>query len=137
MQADVEVTKLEGRVLGDLYVRHAPEALRLAFLLTGGRGLAEDLVQDAFVRVAGRMLHLRSPTAPRIPSNNRSEPGPIQYRRRAVERRYAQRQPSPDAVQAHDMSEKDRMRAALMALPIRQRTAVVLRYRGPVGSTDG
>ncbi len=129
MQADVEETKLEGGVLGDLYVRHAPEALRLAYLLTGNRGLAEDLVQDAFVRVAGRMLHLRSPDGfhaylrTTVVNLSRSH-----YRRRAVERRYAEQQPRPDAVQAHDLSEKDRMRAALMALPIRQRTAVVLRY---------
>src|SRR5206468_5830396 len=61
MQADMETLRIEGRLLGDLYVRHAPEALRLAYLLTGDRGLAEDLVQDAFVRLAGRMIHLRSP----------------------------------------------------------------------------
>src|SRR5213593_5312735 len=63
MQADMETVRIEGRLLGDLYVRHAPEALRLAYLLTGDRGLAEDLVQDAFVRLAGRMIHLRSPGA--------------------------------------------------------------------------
>lgn len=33
--------------LGDLYVRHAPDGIRLAFLLTGDRTLAEDLVQEA------------------------------------------------------------------------------------------
>ena len=29
--------------------------------MTGDGALAEDLVQDAFVRVAGRLLHLRDP----------------------------------------------------------------------------
>jgi DNA-directed RNA polymerase specialized sigma24 family protein len=31
-------------------VRSAPGAIRLAYLLTGDRALAEDLVQEAFVR---------------------------------------------------------------------------------------
>src|SRR2546425_3976876 len=49
--------------LGELYVRHADDAVRLAYLLTGDRALAEDLVQDAFVRTAGRLIHLRDPGA--------------------------------------------------------------------------
>ena len=49
--------------LEDLYVRNAPGALRLAYFLTGNRELAEDLVQEAFVRVAGRFRHLRMPDA--------------------------------------------------------------------------
>jgi DNA-directed RNA polymerase specialized sigma24 family protein len=47
----------------DLYLRHAPAAFRLAFLLSGDRALADDLVQDAFVRLFGRVLHLRNPDA--------------------------------------------------------------------------
>ena len=49
--------------LEDLYVRNAPSALRLAYFLTGSRELAEDLAQEAFVRVAGRLRHLRVPDA--------------------------------------------------------------------------
>src|SRR5438128_7013337 len=49
--------------LGELYLRHADAAVRLAYLLTGDRALAEDLVQDAFVRLAGRLVHLRDPGA--------------------------------------------------------------------------
>src|SRR5438874_8781926 len=49
--------------LGDLYLQHAGEAMRLAYMLTGDRQLAEDLVQDAFVRLAGRLAHLRDPGA--------------------------------------------------------------------------
>src|SRR3954452_23142300 len=47
--------------LEDLYVQDAPAALRLAYFLTGDRELAEDLVQEAFVRMAGRFSHLREP----------------------------------------------------------------------------
>ncbi len=46
--------------LADLYVRHVPAANRLAFLLTGDRSHAEDLVHDAFVRCVGRFGHLRA-----------------------------------------------------------------------------
>src|SRR6266545_1064561 len=47
--------------LEDLYERHAPAAVRLAFLITSDRELSRDVVQDAFVRVAGRFGHLRFP----------------------------------------------------------------------------
>src|SRR5437899_8198778 len=49
--------------LGELYLAHADGAVRLAYLLTGDRALAEDLVQDAFVKLAGRLVHLRDPGA--------------------------------------------------------------------------
>ena len=48
--------------LGDLYARHAPATIGFAYLLTGSRADAEDLVHEAFVRVVGRLRHLRSPT---------------------------------------------------------------------------
>src|SRR6266702_3303813 len=53
----------QGGRLGELYRRHADRAIRLAYLLTGDRALAEDLVQDAFVKLAGRLAHLRDPGA--------------------------------------------------------------------------
>ena len=49
--------------LAELYVRYADGAVRLAYLTTGDLALAEDLVQDAFVRLAGRLVHLRDPGA--------------------------------------------------------------------------
>jgi DNA-directed RNA polymerase specialized sigma24 family protein len=55
-----EPVRVEGGLLEQLYLRHATEAVRFAYLLTGDRALAEDLVQDAFVRVSGRLLHLRT-----------------------------------------------------------------------------
>src|SRR5438093_10662400 len=60
---DAYVTEGEGGRLAELYVRHSAEATRLAYMLTGDRQLAEDLVQDAFVRLAGRLVHLRDPGA--------------------------------------------------------------------------
>jgi len=129
MQADVEKTRIEGSLLGDLYLRHAPDAVRLAYLLTGDGALAEDLVQDAFVRMAGRLVHLRSPESfhaylrTTVVNLARSH-----GRRKAVERRHAERTPPPGNSYPADMSDRDEMRVALMSLPLRQRTAVVLRY---------
>jgi RNA polymerase sigma factor (sigma-70 family) len=49
--------------LAELYQRQRPCRRRLAYLLTGSHEQAEDLVQDAFVRVVGRFGHLRVPDA--------------------------------------------------------------------------
>ena len=57
------MTEADDGRLAELYRRHAAEAIRLAYALTGDRLLAEDLVQDAFVKLAGRLVHLRDPDA--------------------------------------------------------------------------
>jgi RNA polymerase sigma-70 factor (sigma-E family) len=117
--------------LADLYVRHAPDALRFATVLTGERHLAEDLVQDAFVRLAGRLAHLRDPAAfeaylRRTVVNLANS----RFRRRRVERTYLEREgrrpagPGPVA----DPETRDEVWSALQALPIRQRAAIALRF---------
>src|SRR5439155_1804654 len=55
--------RVEGGRLAELFLQHGDGAVRLAYLLTGDRALAEDLAQDAFVRLAGRLVHLRDPGA--------------------------------------------------------------------------
>jgi RNA polymerase sigma factor (sigma-70 family) len=50
------------------------------------------------------------------------------FRRRAVERRFIERQAGPPPIEPDDLSERERIRRALGALPIAQRTAIVLRY---------
>src|SRR6266496_4430717 len=52
-----------GRRMAELYVRHAPSAQTLAYLLTGDRAVAEDLAREAFVRVVGRLRYLHDPEA--------------------------------------------------------------------------
>jgi RNA polymerase sigma-70 factor (sigma-E family) len=129
MRADVMAVRIEGGVLAELYAQHASDALRLAYLLTGDGSLAEDLVQDAFVRMAGRLLHVRDRGGfhaylrQTIVNLARSH-----FRRRALERRFIEQQAEPPPVGPPDVSEKEGMRRALMELPVRQRTAVVLRY---------
>ena len=119
----------DGR-LEELYRLHAPEAIRLAYMLTGDRPLAEDLVQDAFVKLAGRLAHLRDPGA--FPSYLRRTVVNLansQMRRRRLERDYLRRAiaESPTSVVAPDTDRRAELWADLQRLPLRQRAAIVLR----------
>ena len=117
--------------LADAYVRSAPGGIRLAYLLTGDRAVAEDLVQEAFVRFVGRLRFLRDPDAfePYLRRTivNLSK---NHFRRRAVERTYLEREgPRAEDVSIDpDVATHDTLRTALIRLPLRQRTALVLRY---------
>jgi RNA polymerase sigma-70 factor (sigma-E family) len=117
--------------LADLYARYVPATIGFAYLLTGSRAEAEDLVHEAFVRVVGRIHHLRTRDAfdaylLRTVVNLHTS----RLRRLRVERRYLARERprSSDAVAPHDVGERDRIWRALDRLPKRQRAAVVLRY---------
>jgi RNA polymerase sigma-70 factor (sigma-E family) len=120
--------------LGDLYLRHADAAVRLAYLLTGDGALAEDLVQDAFVRLAGRLAHLRDPGAfeaylrKTVVNLSRSH-----FRRRRVERSYVERARGAAEAQAaawtdRPFEDRDELWVALRRLTPRQRAAIVLRF---------
>jgi RNA polymerase sigma-70 factor (sigma-E family) len=121
---------LESDRLADLYVEHAPDGIRLAFLLTGDRALAEDLVQDAFARLVGRLRHLRDPRAfgaylRRTIVNLATS----HFRHRRVERAYLERTAAAPKIEPHRNEELDEaMHAVLLRLPQRQRAAIVLRF---------
>lgn len=117
--------------LEELYVRHAPAALRLAYFLSGDRETARDLVQDAFVQVAGRFRHLRQPDEfdaylRRTIVNLHAS----RLRRVKVERSSLVREASPPATAAVEENHavRDEMWHAILDLPPRQRAAIVLRY---------
>jgi RNA polymerase sigma-70 factor (sigma-E family) len=115
--------------LEELYVRNAPWALRTAYFLTGDPDLAEDLVQEAFVRVAGRFGHLRKPDA--FPGYLRRTIVNLftsQLRRRALEREWLRRQEGEAVLFMGVPEPSDDLWRALATLPARQRAAVVLRY---------
>jgi RNA polymerase sigma-70 factor (sigma-E family) len=117
--------------LEELYVRHMPAAIGLAYLLTGDRDAAEDLVQDAFVRLAGKFQHLRNPEAfasylrrtlvnlhlSRL-RRIRVERFHIAAEQRAIEPHSSM----PDVVGSADLW------TGVQGLPARQRAAVILRY---------
>ena len=105
VQADEAVGYREGS-LEDLYVRSAPGAVRLAFLLTSDPALAEDIAQDAFIKVAGRFHHLRSPGS--FDAYLRKTVVNLcmsQHRRRRVERAYLAREGSRPPARAEQPAE--------------------------------
>ena len=68
----------------DLYLAHGAEALRLAHFMTGDRALAEDVAQEAFVRLLKRFndetfaatFSSPSPASPTSPAGFSEELGP-------------------------------------------------------------
>jgi RNA polymerase sigma-70 factor (sigma-E family) len=118
--------------LAELYQQHAGSALRLAILLCGSRELAEDIVQDAFIRVGGRLRQIREPVAfaaylrQCVINLVRSH-----YRHQAVARRFLERekhQPERATVDPTDFETRDALTHALQHIPERQREAIVCRF---------
>ncbi|HEV8421254.1 MAG TPA: SigE family RNA polymerase sigma factor [Actinomycetota bacterium] len=121
-----------GRSLAELFVRQVPRAVAIAYLMTGDRALAEDLAQEAFVRLAGRFRHIRSPEAFDAYLRRTVVNLSLSHlRRRRVERAYLERErhraPRP-AEAMPDVGTRELLWAALLELPARQRAALVLRY---------
>ena len=119
--------------LADLYERQAPRARNLAYLLTGDRQLAEDISQDCFAKLAGRLRPIEDPEAylRRMVVNAAHS----SHRRKRVRRDRARDEAlvvgadTDTAVDGADgRAERARLLAALAELPDRQRTAVVLRH---------
>jgi RNA polymerase sigma factor (sigma-70 family) len=117
--------------LAELYERNAPSAVRLAYLITSDPDLARDIAQEAFVRVAGRFRHLRSPDA--FDAYLRRTVVSLctsHVRRRRAGRAALEREacPATRTVDDPDMGLRDELREALRRLPVRQRTALVLHH---------
>ena len=123
--------RVEGGRLAELFLQHGDGAVRLAYLLTGDRALAEDLAQDAFVKLAGRLVHLRDPGAfdaylRRTVVNLANS----HYRRKRLERAYLKREEGTarTADIPVDPGARDELWGAMRRLSERQRAAIVLRY---------
>jgi RNA polymerase sigma-70 factor (sigma-E family) len=114
----------------DLYTANAQRAGRLAYFLVGDRELAQDLVQEAFLKVFARWGNLREPHSFAAYLNRTIvNLAHKTHRRRRVERRYLDKQPGHEAVAPErDYETADELWRRLQLLPQRQRTAVVLRY---------
>jgi len=129
------VSQAEWLDVAVLYRQHHADLVRLALLLLGDRGSAEDVVQDVFTRlcVRGRVLQQDSTLAyirTAVVNGCRSV-----LRRRAIARRVAITRPVPwrdtqDSAEQTAMLAEDRRQvlAALAGLPSRRREVLVLRY---------
>lgn len=121
---------LRGR-LEALYSEHIDYAVRLAYLMTGDRLQAQDIAQDAFVKIAGRFRDLRDPAA--FPAYLRTTVLNLarsHLRRLRTQRAYLEQERSGarSAPAPHEPEGNDELWQALQELTHRQRAAVVLRY---------
>jgi RNA polymerase sigma-70 factor (sigma-E family) len=132
--ADEAVTRLFGA--------HYRPLVRLAALLVADRGVAEEVVQDAYVRLHQHWRRLRDPSLAvaylrtSVVNGARSN-----LRRRVVAQRYlAGARPAPDVPSAEagalHVLEHERIIAALRGLPARQREALVLRYYADLSEAE-
>lgn len=107
--------------------------LRTAYLLTGDRQLAEDLVQTALEKVVLHRRRIRAAAAVEAYVRQTMYREHLQERRRAKVREILlgvipePRRASPHVEHDHVLVGID-MRRALMHLGVRQRTVLVLRY---------
>jgi RNA polymerase sigma factor (sigma-70 family) len=105
----------------DLYEQRYGEMVRLAFALTGSVEIAEDLVQDTFVRVHARWDHIDLPT----PYLRRAV---VNACRSAARRAVRERKAMTGEVALEASLEADELFDALAKLPYRQRAALVLQF---------
>jgi RNA polymerase sigma-70 factor (sigma-E family) len=128
--AEVPMTRRKRRA-ADLYRQHAAHAVQLAYLLTGDRYRAEDLVQDAFVRLLGRFHDLRKPESFPFYLRRTIVNLSRDHFRRLQRERSLPNMPTQSAEIDHQMGridDRDELLQALQDLPPRQRAAVVLRF---------
>lgn len=118
--------------LSDLYDMHAAPAIRFAYLLTRDRNGAEEIVQEAFVRLVARFADLRAED--RFSAYlRRTVINLAKDRHRAFhsERSKLQRihgAPSSSRDIADVVGTREMLRLALDFLPRRQRVVLVLRF---------
>lgn len=130
VEARAETLTPRRETVEDVYRAHGPHAFRLAYLLVGDDRLAEDVVQDAFMRLLGRLRSIRDPAALRG-YLNRSVVNLAKNERRAAARlreRLARTPVESSIASIPDVGERDEVHRRLMGLPYRQRAALVLRY---------
>lgn len=115
------------------------DGVRLAFLLTGDQHAAQDIVQDAFVRLFSRFHDLRKADSfeaylrRTIVNLSRDR-----FRRLKLERDQIARGADPSAAidTVSPVEERELIRGALRSLPHRQRAALVLRFYVDLSQRD-
>jgi RNA polymerase sigma factor (sigma-70 family) len=120
---------VEGGRLEELYLQHGRPAFRLACLLTGDEQEAQDIAQEAFVRLGGRLVTLLDPDRAagylyRTIANLSRDHG----RRLRRDRSLRDRLRSPERPVSSELGDRDEVWRALMRLSIRHRTVLFLRY---------
>jgi RNA polymerase sigma-70 factor (sigma-E family) len=125
-----------------LFTAHYRPLVRLATLLLHDSGVAEEIVQDAYVALHGKWRALRDADKAlaylRATVVNKARSA-LRHRG-VVDRHLAGARPAPDAPSAEagalGVLEHDAVVSALRALPTRQREAIVLRYYVDLSEAD-
>jgi RNA polymerase sigma factor (sigma-70 family) len=110
--------------LDELFTTNYAPMVRLAHLMVGSAAVAEEIVQDALVRVSRKLDRVDNPGAylrVAVMNGCRNE-----RRRKAIERRY--RDAGAGATREAALDSYQELADALAALPAKRRAAVVLRY---------
>jgi RNA polymerase sigma-70 factor (sigma-E family) len=104
--------------------------LRLAYVMTGDVGVAEEVVADAFAAMyprwrAGKVDDPNAYLRRAVVNQARGR-----FRRNATRRRFEASSTAADAALASDtgLAERDRVRSALLELPPGQRAVLALRF---------
>ena len=125
-RVQIGTARSDAAALRGVYDAEFASLVRLAYLLIGDRGLAEELVQDTFARLLERPPGLVDPeklaayVRTSVLNATRSR-----LRRIGLERSHARGQRNTPAI---DDVPDVALRDALLQLPIRQRQCVALRY---------
>jgi RNA polymerase sigma-70 factor (sigma-E family) len=127
-------------VLTELYTAHYRKLVRLAMMLLDDVGRAEEVVQDAYVKMHRSWRRIREPKAAeaylRVTVVNLAR---SRLRRRLVAQKHAPK-PMPDAPSAEygalEILERERVTSVLRSLPQRQRECLMLRYYADLTETQ-
>lgn len=119
--------------LEDLYRTHVGAAMKAAWLISGDAQTADDLVQEAFVKCAGRLAGIRDLAAfGRYRQQAVIRLGANESRRRGYERRLVQVLGAQQAARPWSEPEgrelSSSLSEALAGLPERQRAVLVARF---------
>ena len=122
--------RVEGGFAG--FVReHTSALLRTAYLLTGNRQAAEELVQDTLARLYPKWERVESSDIPLAYVRRSLANAFVNHQRRASRREYAFEH-LPEHVDHRDplgqLADRDEIWSGLRRLPDRQRAALVLRF---------
>jgi RNA polymerase sigma-70 factor (sigma-E family) len=119
----------DSRAFADFVDREQPALLRLAVLLAGDRGHAEDLVQTALLKAYRHWRRVSATTSPSAYVRRVLVTSHTSWRRRrSTTEQVVAALPDRADTWAEPPDPDEGLRAALRALPPRMRTAVVLRY---------